>query len=165
MTFRASFTRQNAIIRRLFRSNGQKNALQSVCNAVKADALWKLLKRSTAESTSPLCRVWCDFASTLLYTQIKGPQKNYTNYTQTLHKACILLILRQLRNVWFEAQTIHKLYIELYIEAFQKPTLRASKSLHSESSKPYTASVRKTIYEAEHKPYILFLNTNLANGI
>ena len=32
-------------------------------------------------------------------------------------------------------------------------------------SKPYTASVRKTIHEAEHKPYILFLNTNLANGI
>ena len=30
--------------------------------------------------------------------------------------------------------------------------------------KPYTASVRKTIHEAEHKPYILFLNTNLANG-
>ena len=32
-------------------------------------------------------------------------------------------------------------------------------------AKPYTASVRKTIHEAEHKPYILFLNTNLANGI
>ena len=58
-------------------------------------------------------------------------------------------------------QTIHKLYIELYIEPYtasvQNPTQRAFK--------PYTASVRKTIHEAEHKPYILFLNTSLANGI
>ena len=37
-------------------------------------------------------------------------------------------------------QTIHKLYTN--------PTLRRSK--------PYTASVRKTIHEAEHKPYFLF---------
>ena len=38
------------------------------------------------------------------------------------------------------------------------------RTLHSERSKPYTASVRETIHEAEHKPYILFLNTNLENG-
>ena len=49
-------------------------------------------------------------------------------------------------------QTIHKLYIEAF------------KTLHNERSKPYTTSVRETIHEAEHKPYILFLNTNQTNG-
>ena len=65
-------------------------------------------------------------------------------------------------------QTIHK----LYIEAFQtlhsersKPTQREFAKLYMRHSKPYTTSVRETIHEAEHKPYILFLNTNLANGI
>ena len=42
-------------------------------------------------------------------------------------------------------QTLHSNYT-------QSPTKRRPK--------PYTASVRKTIHEAEHKPYILFLNTN-----
>ena len=164
MTFRASFTRQNANIRRLFPPNGQKNALQSVCNAVKADALWKLLKRSTAESTSPLCRVWCDFASTLHYTQIKGSQKNYTNYTRTLHSAlhcadspsvakCIVCASNYTQTIHW---TLHW--------GVSNPTQRASKTLHWGVQNP-TLSVRETIHEAEHKPYILFLNTNLANGI
>ena len=46
-------------------------------------------------------------------------------------------------------QTLHSNYT-------QSPTKRRPK--------PYTTSVRETIHEAEHKPYILFLNTNQTNG-
>ena len=153
MTFRASFMRQNAIIRRLFRPNGQKNALQSVCNAVKADALWKLLKRSTGESPSPLCRVWCDFASTLhystLYINKRVAKKLYKLYTNPTFNPT---------SRWFSVSCeMYSLRRKLYTNYTLNSTLRRFK--------PYTASVRETIHEAEHKPYILFLNTNLANGI
>ena len=57
-----------------------------------------------------------------------------------------------------------KLYTNYTLNLAQNPTQRAFKTLHSERSGPYTTSVRETIHEAEHKPYILFLNTNLANG-
>ena len=50
-----------------------------------------------------------------------------------------------------------KLYTNYTLNSTQNPTKRRPK--------PYTASVRETIHEAEHKPYFLFLNTNLANGI
>ena len=61
-------------------------------------------------------------------------------------------------------QTIHKLYIEPYTEPYtatvQNPTQRAFRTLHSNRSKPYTASVRETIHEAERKPCILFWTRN-----
>ena len=58
----------------------------------------------------------------------------------------------------------HKLYTNYTLNLAQNPTQRTFKTLHSERSKPYTTSVRETIHEAEHKPYILFLNTNQTNG-
>ena len=51
---------------------------------------------------------------------------------------------------------MYSLCFKLYTNYTLNPTLRRFK--------PYTASVRKTIHEAEHKPYILFLNVNGANG-
>ena len=48
-----------------------------------------------------------------------------------------------------------KLYTNYTLNLTQNPTQRAFKTLHSERSEPYTASVRKTIHEAERKPYIL----------
>ena len=82
----------------------------------------------------------------------------------TLHSADFPRVAKCIVCASNYTQTIHKLYIKPYIEAF-KPYTEAFKTLHSERSEPYTASVRKTIHEAVHKPYILFLNTNLANGI
>ena len=61
-------------------------------------------------------------------------------------------------------KTLHSERSKPYTASIQNPTQRAFKTLHSERSGPYTTSVRETIHEAEHKPYILFLNTNLANG-
>ena len=61
-------------------------------------------------------------------------------------------------------KTLHSERSKPYTASIQNPTQRAFKTLHSERSGPYTTSVRETIHEAEHKPYILFLNTNQTNG-
>ena len=70
--------------------------------------------------------------------KLKGKQKNYTNYTQTLHSTlhsadfpCVAKCIVCASNY---TQTIHK----LYIEAFQ--------TLHSERSPNYTRSGTQTLH-------------------
>ena len=82
-------------------------------------------------------------------------RKLYTNYTLNLAQNPTQRAFR----------TLHSERSKPYTASVQNPTQRAFKTLHCERSEPYTASVRETIHEAEHKPYILFLNTNLADGI
>ena len=60
---------------------------------------------------------------------------------------------------------MYSLRRKLYTNYTLNYTLRRFKPYTASVRKPYTASVRETIHEAEHKPYILFLNTNLVNGI
>ena len=92
----------------------------------------------------------------LLYTFEKGktkkPYKLYTKpYTDSAF--CWYSVFYDVYSLCFKLYTN---YTQTLHWGVQNPTLRRSR--------PYTASVRKTIHEAEHKPYILFLNTNLANG-
>ena len=77
----------------------------------------------------------------------KGKQKNTANYTQTLHsilhRADSPSVAKCIVCVPNYTQTIHKLCIKPYIEAFQ--------TLHSERPKPYTtASKPYTEPSTEH---------------
>ena len=70
----------------------------------------------------------------------------------------IFLILRALRNVWFVLQTLHKLYIKLYIEprkpytnASANPTQNGAQTLHCNGAQFYLGALLSRIRGRERK--------------
>ena len=82
----------------------------------------------------------------MCYRINKGGRKNYANYTQTLHLILHLADFPRVTKCIVYApnytQTIHKLYIELYIEMFKPLHCDDAQTLHKTTRKPYIATAR-----------------------